>query len=336
MSNVDGVLSCPKCGAELGEAMRAQVAGQIEAKYKAEIERAQKLELDLRKEKNTLEEEKRKLELEVQRQIDAERNKIIEKIAAEKDEQFKLKQKEWEEKTAAMQKAIEEAQRKGAQGSQQLQGEVAELDLEQNLRETFPGDLVEGVPKGVLGADIRQRVKSPKGFDCGTILWEVKRTKAWSDGWVTKLKDDILADKASAGIIVSEVLPVGVSGIENLDGVWACTPVLAVSFGGAVRKGLLDAARERAISLNRSDKASELYTYITSQDFKNQVEMMVATYQEMKEQIERERAAYERLWKAREMAVGRLMSGVNGVVGSISGIVPLPSMINMELEPSVQ
>ena len=265
------------------------------------------------------------------RQIDAERNRIIAKIASEKDEEFRLKQREWEEQKAAMQKAIEEAGRKGAQGSMQLQGEVAELNLEENLRGAFLADVIEPIAKGVIGADIRQRVKSPRGFDCGSILWEVKRTKSWSPGWVAKLKDDVLADKAVVGIIVSEVLPPETFGLTSVEGVWVCEPRLALGIGAAIRKGILDVAREKALTQNLHDKSAMLYGYVTGQDFKNQVEALVLAYQEMKGQIDRERAAMEKLWKARETQLSRVLGVTAGVVGSISAIVPLPEAESLRL-----
>jgi len=176
-------------------------------KKQRELEVAQKAELELRKEKNKLDEDKRTFELEKQRQMDKERELIRQKTLAEASEKSRLKEKEKDMVIDQLKKALDDAQRKASQGSQQLQGEVQELDIESTFRQQFPQDEIEPVGKGVLGADIRHMVKSPMGIACGTILWESKRTKLWSDGWITKLKNDVLSDKANIPAIISEVLP---------------------------------------------------------------------------------------------------------------------------------
>ncbi len=304
------------------------------ARKDKKLEEARQAELEIRKQKNLLEEEKRAFELDKQRQLDAEREKIRQKTTEEILEQQRLKDKEYELKIEGLKKALEDAQRKASQGSQQTQGEVAELDLEQLLRTNFPGDSIEPVGKGALGADIRQVVRSPRGLDCGSILWESKRTKAWSDTWIAKLKDDMRSAKANVPAIISEVLPDDISnGLGLKDGVWVANRVLALPLALLLRKSLLDAARQKLISENKQSKAEQLYTYITSHEFAQQVEAMVEVYLEMKDQITKERTAFERSWKQREAQVGKLLSGVAGVYGSMQGIAgtALPSIRPLEL-----
>ena len=233
-----------------------------------------------------------------------------------------------------MAKAVEEAHRKGAQGSQQLQGEVQELDLEELLKKEFPGDTIEPIGKGVLGADVRQIVRSPRGMDCGHILWESKRTKAWSDSWVDKLKEDLRSDKANIPAIISETLPEEIkTGIGLRNGIWVASPALSLPLAMLLRKALLDSARQKMIAQNQLSKAEELYGYITGHEFAHQVEAMVETYKDMQEQIIRERTAFEKSWKQREAQVGRLLSGVAGIYGSMQGIAgsSLPTISKLEL-----
>jgi hypothetical protein len=298
------------------------------------LDQSQQVELNLRKEKNRLDEDRRTFELEKQRQLDAEREKIRGKALEEAAEKQRLKEKEKDQVIEGLRKSLEEAQRKAEQGSQQLQGEVQELDLEQSLRSAFPGDLIEPIGKGVLGADIRQTIKSPMGVACGTILWESKRTKAWSDGWIGKLKDDVLSDKANIPAIVSETLPEEAkSGIGFREGVWISAPKLALGLAMLLRKSLLDIAKQKKIQENQLTKAEELYGYITSHEFQHQVEAMVGIYRDMQEQITKERVAFERSWKLREMQVVKLMSGVAGLYGSMQGIAgqALPTIKNLDL-----
>lgn len=308
---------CKSCGnvIEISEALTESIVASERAKY-------QKTELELRKKANELEEKNHNFELTLQRQLDEERQKIRLKTAEEIAQTQRLKDLEKDKVINDLKKSLEDAQRKATQGSQQLQGEVQELDLENTLKAAFPTDIIEPVAKGILGADVRQIVKSPRGNDCGSILWESKRTKAWSDGWTAKLKEDLRSSKSNIPAIVSDMLPEEVkNGMGLYDGVWVCLPKFATTLALLLRKSLLDVAREKVITAGVQDKAGELYAYVTGHDFVNNVNAMIETYQEMQEQISKERMTMERIWKTREVQVTRLMSGVSGIYGSMQGIV---------------
>jgi len=280
-------------------------------------EQLSELMKQLREEKTARE----NVEVAMQKRLLEEQEKIRQKAKEEESEKHRLELKERDTRLESMQKTIEELQRKGSVGSQQLQGEVQELDLEETLHAMFPQDVIEPVGKGVLGADIRQIVKSPMGMDCGTILWESKRTKAWSDGWISKLKEDMLHDKAHIPAIVSDSLPdVAKSGMGFKDGVWIASPKLALPLAALLRKSLLDAAKQKKIAGAQSTKAEELYGFVTSHEFQHQMESMIETYQEMQKEIQKERVSFERSWKLREMQVNKLLTGVAGLYGSMQGI----------------
>ncbi len=291
-------------------------------------------ELLLRKQKNDLEIAKKTFEAEKQRQLDSEREKIRMKTMEEIADKQRLKDKEKDLMIEGLKKSLDEAQRKASQGSQQLQGEVQELDLEQELQHAFPQDLIEPIGKGVLGADVRQTVRSPMGINCGTILWESKRTKFWSNDWINKLKNDVLNDKANIPAIVTETIPdEAKNGIGIKNGVWIASPKLTVILAALLRKSLLDVAKQRKIAQNKQSKAEDLYTYIMSDDFANQVKSMLETYDIMAKQIQDERTAFERIWKKREIQIVKLKSGVSGMYGSIEEISgkSLPQVKNLEL-----
>lgn len=299
---------------------------QLEEKDK-KLSSFREQELKLREEKRSLEEEKKDLKLEVQRQIDEEKKKIEEKVLKEEEEKHHLKDLEKEKIINDLKKSLEEAQRKAQQGSQQLQGEVQELDLEQMLKNAFPTDVVEPVEKGIKGADLRQIVKTALGNICGIILWESKRTKAWSDSWITKLKDDLRAEKANVPVIVSTVLPKEIdSGLGLKDGVWVCSFPLVLPLAEILRQKLTEVAKARYLSQGRGEKADRLYSYITSHEFSQQVEAMVEVYKDMNGQILKERVAYEKLWKTREEQVKKLLLSTANVVGGIMGQVGSSSM----------
>lgn len=274
-------------------------------------------------------------EVVMQKKLLEEQDKIRREAQGKSDEENKLKLAELNKKIEDITKVNEDMKRKLEQGSQQLQGEVQELDLERTLSQAFPGDSIEPIGKGVLGADIRQVVKSPLGVTCGTILWESKRTKSWGGDWTSKLKGDMLKDKANIPALLSEALPEEAkTGIGLKDGVWVGSPKFVIPLAMLLRKSLLDIAREKKIRENQQSKAEDLYTYVTSYDFQHQMEAMISTYQEMQEQISRERVSFEKSWKLREAQVTKLLSGAAGMYGSIQGVAgnALPVIKSLELD----
>ncbi len=304
----------------------ADLKRELEEKVK-KINEFREQELKLREEKRKLEDSKKDLELEVNRKIDEQRKNIEETITRQEGEKHRLKEMEKEKIISDLKKSLEEANRKAQQGSQQLQGEVLELDLEETLRSAFPNDTIEPVGKGVNGADIKHIVKSPKGFNCGTILWETKRTKAWTDGWITKLKDDLRVEKANIAVIISNVLPKEITnGLGMKEGICLANYNLILALAILLRKNLLEVGYQKAISSHKERKADYLYEFITSHEFKQQIEELVETYQEMQKQIISERTSFERTWKLREAQITRMLSVTANVVGSIQGKVGQDSL----------
>lgn len=342
-------VTCPSCGTqfspdellthEIEVELRAKLEKELLAKAKAEANKelsdkdvqikelqlrakeSAEFELKLRAEKRAIEEAKEKFELEKTRQLDEERGKI--KAEAEKNilEKEKYKIIEYEKKLSDMQKSLEDAQRKGSQASQQLQGEVQELDLESTLRSLYPFDEISEVKKGENGADIRQVVRTEKGTVCGKILWESKRTKSWSDGWVSKLKEDMRRDSAHLAAIVTQAMPTHISqNIGNVSGVWVLTPESIAPLSMLLRKNLIDVAREKVIAIHKQTTAETLYDYVTSSSFNQNVERIVGIYLEMKAQIAKEEASSQRGYKQRNMQVDMLLSGMTGIYGEMQGI----------------
>jgi len=292
------------------------------------------MELGLREQTRKLEAKEKELALEVARKIDSERKKIEEETIRQVGEQQKLREMEKDKVINDLKKSLEEAQRKASQGSQQLQGEVQELDIEVKLRSVFIQDEIQPIGKGVRGADIRHIVKSNGGRVCGVILWESKRTKAWTNEWALKLKEDMRAEKANIPVIVTSVLPDGArNGIGLIDGVWVVSYQLFEVLAQLLRKNLIDIAYQKFVSSHKGEKAELLYEYVTGHAFRQQVEALVEVYQEMQTQVAKERAAFERSWKARETQLTRLLTSTAAIYGSMQGLVgsALPTVRGLEL-----
>lgn len=309
----------------------------IESKEQNRLLREQLLEIT--KQLRLLKQKDDERELEMQKKLSLEREKIQEEVVKIEKEKSSLELAEIRKQLDDTKKALEDAQRKSMQKSQQLQGEVLELELEKILRDAFPHDDTEAIAKGVSGADIRQIVKSPKGTICGTILWESKRTKEWSDKWLAKLKEDLRSQKANIPIIVSMVLPKEArDGFGIKEGVWICSHQLVLPIATVLRKNLLDVGYQKAVSANRGEKADLLYNYVTSHEFQQQVERIVEAYKEMKDQITKERISFERSWKQREAQAERIIMSAANIVGNMQGRVgaSMPQIKGLDLLPEKQ
>jgi hypothetical protein len=291
---------------------------------------SQKQELELRKQKAEFEEQKKAFDLEVARRADAARTDM----AKQKDEEFRLKEAENAKKLADMTRQIDELKRKAEQGSEQSQGEILEVDLEAALERAFPMDEVQPVPKGTLGADVLHLVHDERALLCGTIVWESKRTKAWSDGWLQKLKDDKLAAKAQIAVIVTATLPKELSSFDCRDGVWIVTPALALPLASALRMTLMESASSKRAVEGRHDKMAAVYDYLSGPEFKSRVTAIVETFTAMKSDLEAEKKAMLKIWAKREKQIERIVTNTAGLHGELQGIIgqSLPTIEALEIE----
>jgi hypothetical protein len=278
---------------------------------------------------------KENVELEMQKKLTEEEVKIREEAEKSADEKQRLKLAEKDKQLEAARKANDDLQRKLNQGSQQMQGEILELDLEDTLTAEFKDDLITPVDKGIKGADIKHTVRSPLGIECGVILWEIKRTKVWTEGWIQKLKDDLRETKANIPVIITEVMPKDVkSEIHFHNGVWVAKPASALILASLLRKSLLDVAREKAVTKNRGTSADALYTFVTSHEFVQQVEAMVEVYMEMITDITKEKATFDRVWAKRESQAKKLLGSTANIIGSMQGQLgsgAMPKIKGLEL-----
>jgi hypothetical protein len=297
------------------------------------LKAAQDSELALRKERRELEEQKQALELTVNRRLDEERGKIRETAKREADEERRLKDAEKDKIVTDLRAQIEEWRRKSEQGSQQLQGEVLEITQEDLLRQHFPFDDIAPVPKGIHGGDVIHSVRDATGMICGIILWESKRTKNWSDGWLPKLRDDQRAAKAQIAILVSVELPKDVSTFRHIDGIWVTSVPCAISLACALRAGLLEVAAAKRAMDGRTDKMELLYTYLSGPEFRHRIEGIVESFVTLREELEAEKRATQRIWAKREKQLERATTQTAGMYGDLSGIIgsSLPRIASLEL-----
>jgi hypothetical protein len=299
----------------------------------AKLAEAQKAQAELMRKQRELDDAKRELELTVEKRVQEGLSVTREQARKEAEEGLKLRLMEKEQTITSMQKQLEEMKRKAEQGSQQLQGEVLELELEAMLRSKFPGDTIEPVPKGEYGGDVLHRVAAVPGQYCGTILWESKRTKNWSDGWLVKLREDQRAAKADIALLISQVLPKGMDTFGSVDGVWIAHPRVALPVAMALRETIVQVACARQASQGQQTKTELVYQYLTGPRFRQRVEAIVEAFSSMKADLDTERKVIMKQWAKREEQIERVMQGTVGMYGDLQGIAgkTLPEIQGLEL-----
>jgi hypothetical protein len=281
---------------------------------------AQQAQAELIRKQRELDDAMRELELTVAKRVQADLSAERDKAKKEAEEELKLKVMEKDQTITAMQKQIEDLKRRSEQGSQQLQGEVQELELEALLTAKFPRDTIQPVPKGEFGGDVLQRVTGPLGQQCGTILWESKRTKNWSDGWLPKLREDQRAAKAEIAVIVSQALPKDIETFGFVDGVWVADPKVALPVAMSLRQSLIEVATARQASEGQQTKMEMVYGYLTGPRFRQRVQAIVEAFSSMKRDLDAEKKAITRQWAKRDEQIDRVMQATVGMYGDLQGI----------------
>lgn len=352
-------IKCPHCHQlfEPSDAYRHQMSeeaiSQISAKHQAELEKAraeaekrakselekdikekeeqitslrerakqaEEEELKIRKEKRELKEAKENFELEMQRKLDKERDEISQVAAQKVEEKNRLQIAEYEKKLADMSKALKDAERKGKQGSQQLQGEVLELDFERLLESSFPDDEIVPVGKGKQGGDVVQKVKGKTGRVAGVILWETKRAN-WTPKWLSKLREDARKEGATFAVLLGTNLPPEITDFKLVNGVIVCSYKAAIPLAGVLRRSVLHLAVAKQTAENKDENLELLYEYIQSEAFRHRFESFAEGVSEMQNDLEYEKRAMERVWKKREVQIRKTLINASRLYGELQGVM---------------
>ena len=312
------------------ESLKKSIANDYENKLKmladsnsqneAKLKEAREKELVFLKKEQELQIKEAELELNLQKKLNSERNILMETIAKQEEEKNSLKLKEFQKQIEDQKKLIDEMQRKAEQGSMQLQGEVMELALEELLKSAFPFDIIQEVGKGIKGADCVHIIRNSMGSECGKIIYESKRTKAFTNEWIEKLKNDMRAQQADIAVIVTETMPKDMDRFGMKDGVWICNFAEIKSLAFVLRDSLIKIQAVAVSQDNRGDKMQLLYNYLTSNEFKQQIEAIVEGFTALKDGISKEKIAMEKLWKEREKQLEKVILNTTHFYGSVKGI----------------
>ena len=289
----------------------------------AQVAALQIQEIVLRKARQKLEEDQAAMALEVARQVDAGRQEADARARAQELEKAKLREADLQKKLDDLSDQLSVAQRKAEQGSQQLQGEVLELAVENALRRTFPADTIEEVKKGARGGDVVHRIVSRTLQPAGIILWETKRAKDWSPQWAQKLKEDMRAAGADLGVIVTMACP---KEFENgqlfglHEDIWVTSWSTSMHLAQVLRAGLLDVHKQRLASAGKGEKMEAVYDYLTSPQFAQKLKAVYGSFELMREELNKERASTEQRWARREKQIGLAMKELVGIAGDVQGL----------------
>lgn len=297
---------------------------------------ARKQQVEYLKKEQDLKNKEAELELNVQKQLQQERDKLSLEIRGQEEQRMKLKEtefqmkfKEMEEKFEQQKKLAEEMRRKAEQGSMQSQGEAQELVLEEMLKAAFPFDSIEEVGKGVKGADCIQVVRNNFGQECGKIIFESKRTASFGNDWIEKLKADMRSQGAEIAVIVTKSMPKDMDSFGIKEGVWICSFSEVKALATVLRDGVIRIFSAAKSNENRGDKMHLLYDYLTSNEFAEQWKAIREGFMSMKLSIQKERDAMEKLWKAREKQLEKVLLNAAHIRGSIEGISGMDVDLNL-------
>ena len=304
---------------------------EAEAKARdAKLAEAQKAQAEALRKERALEEKAREMDLELEKRLGEALGVQLTRVRAEAQEAEAVKLAEKDQQMDVMRRQIEALKKKSEQGSQQLQGEAAEVLLEDRLGGAFPLDVLEPVGKGVSGADVLQKVN---GGVAGTILWESKRTANWNAAWLGKLREDQRAAAADIAVLVSTVRPEGVDSFEQIDGVWVCAPSHALALGAVLRQTLIAVSAAKVAQEGQETKMEMVYAYLTGPKFRHRVEAIVERFTDMRADLDRERKAMTRLWAKRETQIEGVIAATVGMYGDLEGIAgqAMPEIDGLDL-----
>lgn len=315
-----------KLKSELEKSVRGDFSAELEGLRKeleekqGKLNKAKGLEIEIERIKRETKEREDALRLTYEKELSSECSKIESAIVEREAQRNEMKLAERDKQLSDLRKQLEEARRKAEQGSMQTQGEVQELALQELLTDLFKFDSIQEVPKGQNGADAIHIVRTQYGKECGTIAYESKRTKNFSEGWISKLKDDMREHGANHGILVTEVMPKDMITFGLRNGVWVCTFKEVAGLASAIRQICITEANIKATEVNRTEKIQALYNYLMSSEFKHRVEAIIEAASEMRVNIDKERRSMLAFWKKQEKAIDQMGFLVTDIVGSIDGI----------------
>lgn len=335
-----------KARESIEESLKQKLQKQMELEFKDTVNEKEELAkqkkvlqdqlIESSRQMRKIRDESEQVKVEMEKKLAEEQEKMRLDMQKRAEEEYHLKMLEKDKKLSDVLKINEELKRKLEQGSQQTQGEVLELELETLLKREFPYDEIKPVGKGIRGADLLQVVKDRYGKTCGTIIWETKRTKAWSNEWLSKLKDDQRLVKAELAVLVTQVLPPELKYFGSIDHIWICEYGCYMGVATALRSKLIEVAAVKMSSVGKNEKMEVLYNYLSGTEFKQRVEAIVEAFKSMQDDLKKERAWFMAKWAREEKNITKVIDNTYGMHGDLQSIIgkSLVEIEGMDLLPA--
>ncbi len=286
----------------------------------AKLTTAQQQEAEFLRQKRALDDERRELKLEIQKQVQQELETVRQQAQRQAEEQMRLKVQDKDDAIQALRRQIDDLKRKAEQGSQQAQGEVLELQAEQQLRSRFPLDEIIPVPKGEFGGDLLHTVCDESGQRCGSILWEFKRTKAFTESWLAKLRGDQRAAGADLAVLVSQTMPRDIAHFDHMGGIWVSSLGCTLPVAIALRQALIELSHARRAGDGQETKVQQVYAYLTGPQFRHRMGTIAEKFTDMRADLDQERKFLQRQWAKREKQLELVLEASEGIYGDLQGI----------------
>ncbi len=306
--------------AEEANTAKLQALQEDNERKQKQILESQQKELELLRREAELKNKQDELRIQLEKEMLTKRQEIEEIARKKEEERFELIKKEYEKRLDDQVKLVDEMKRKAEQGSMQMQGEVQELALEDLLQSAFPYDEIQEVSKGIRGADVIQVVRNDLGQECGKIIYESKRTQNFGGDWIDKLKDDQRSVGADIAVLVTQTMPKDMERFGEKEGVWVCNFMEMKALVFALRKILIQVQNAKSSQENRADKMAMMYGYLTSTQFRQQIEAIVDGFKTLKEDLDKEKRLFQKTWKEREMTIEKVLGSTIDLYGSVRGI----------------
>ncbi len=332
---------------DVKKAAEDESAKKIKEKFEVDLKRAEKENADkdarikdlfekiekMMDEQSALKKEKDELKIEMKKKFEEDEQKIREEAVKKAEEEQHLKMLAKDKQLQDTLKELEDAKRKLEQGSQQTQGEVFELEFEKLLQSEFPHDKIKPVGKGVKGGDIIQEVWDARGNYNGKILWELKNTKTWTEGWIDKLKTDKRAINAEEAVIISEVLPNTIKTAGFREGVWVTQRTFVVGLASALRANLIQLYYAKNANKGKDEKVEAIYAYLSGVEFKHRIEAIIDAFSNLQTDIEKEKRYFSTKWARDEKNIRQVIDNTFGMHGDFKGLMgsTLPTIKGLEV-----
>lgn len=329
---------------ELRKKIQEETTGRMETMEEELKEKSEKLKelnktrAEIEKLKREKEEMESSMEAKYQKEFNENLKEERKKIQKAIEENSELKIAEKETVIKQLNNQLKEAQRKAEQGSMQVQGEVQEVGIEAWLAEQFPLDTIEEIKKGARGADCLHHVNTRTRSKCGTIYYESKRTKSFSETWIDKFKKDIQAKGADIGVLVTQAMPSEMDRAGFRKGIWICNYQEFKALCTVLRESVIQISNMRSSQENKGDKMGMLYDFLTGNEFRMQIEAIVEGFSQLKEDLDKEKRAMERIWKQREKQIEKVIHNTTHMYGSVKGIAgnAIKSVKQLELTEGIE